>query len=32
MQDDGTHPTAEGNRIVAENVWGTLKPLLETKQ
>lgn len=29
MQDDGAHPTAEGNRIVAENVWGTLKPLLD---
>lgn len=29
MQNDGSHPTAEGNRIVAENVWAVLKPLLE---
>jgi acyl-CoA thioesterase I len=28
-QPDGIHPTAEGARIVAENVWGVLKPVLE---
>ena len=28
-QGDGIHPTAEGQRIVAENVWETLKPVLE---
>lgn len=27
-QDDGIHPTAEGYRIVADNVWKVLKPLL----
>jgi acyl-CoA thioesterase I len=27
-QSDRIHPTAEGHRIVAENVWKTLKPLL----
>ena len=27
-QDDGIHPTAEGHRIVAENVWEILQPLL----
>ena len=32
MQDDGAHPTAEGNRIVAENVWQALRPLLDSKQ
>ncbi len=26
---DGIHPTPEGHKIVAENVWKTLKPLLE---
>lgn len=31
MQNDGAHPTAEGNRIVAENVWEVLKPLLEAR-
>ena len=25
---DGIHPTAEGHKIVAENVWKVLKPLL----
>ena len=29
-QGDGIHPTAEGQRIVAENVWETLKPVLES--
>jgi acyl-CoA thioesterase-1 len=26
---DGIHPTAEGHRIVAENVWKVLRPVLE---
>ena len=28
-QPDGIHPTAEGARIVADNVWPVLKPVLE---
>lgn len=28
-QRDGIHPTAEGARIMAENVWAVLKPILE---
>ena len=28
-QADGIHPTVEGQKIVTENVWETLKPLLE---
>lgn len=28
-QQDGIHPTAEGHRILAENVWEVLKPMLE---
>lgn len=28
-QRDGIHPTAAGARIVADNVWGVLKPLVE---
>ncbi len=27
-QSDGIHPTAEGHRILAENVWKELQPLL----
>jgi acyl-CoA thioesterase-1 len=27
-QDDGIHPTAEGYKIVVENIWKGLKPLL----
>lgn len=27
-QEDGIHPTAEGQKILAENVWARLKPLL----
>ena len=27
-QPDGVHPTAEGQKIVAENVWRALRPLL----
>jgi len=28
-QPDGIHPTAEGQRIVAQNVWEVLKPVLQ---
>ena len=28
MQRDGIHPTAEGNRLVAETVFRTIRPLL----
>ncbi len=28
-QADGIHPTAEGARLVADNVWTVLKPVLE---
>jgi acyl-CoA thioesterase-1 len=28
-QRDGIHPTAEGARLVADNVWSVLKPVLE---
>jgi acyl-CoA thioesterase-1 len=28
-QDDHIHPTAEGHKIIAENVWKVLKPVLE---
>jgi acyl-CoA thioesterase I len=28
-QDDRIHPNAEGHRIVGENVWNVLKPVLE---
>ena len=28
-QPDGIHPTAEGARIVADNVWAALKPIVE---
>ena len=27
-QSDGIHPTAEGHKIIAENVWETLEPIL----
>jgi len=27
-QQDGIHPTAEGQEILAENVWDVLKPVL----
>lgn len=30
-QKDGIHPTAEGAKIVAQNVWDILKPLLSNK-
>jgi len=29
-QGDGIHPTAEGHKIVAENVWKTLQPVLRS--
>ena len=28
-QPDGIHPTPEGHRLVAENVWKALRPLIE---
>ena len=28
-QGDGIHPTAEGEKRVAENVWKVLKPILK---
>ena len=31
-QPDGVHPTPEGARIVADNVWRYLKPLLEKSE
>jgi len=30
-QFDGIHPTARGQKIVADNVWDVLKPVLERK-
>lgn len=30
MQSDGIHPTADGQRIVAQNVWAALKPMLQS--
>ncbi len=29
-QEDGIHPNAEGARILAENVWRVLQPMLTT--
>ena len=29
-QADGVHPTAEGQKVVAENVWRVLRPVLAT--
>ena len=31
-QRDGIHPTAEGDRIVADNVWAVLKPIAEARR
>jgi acyl-CoA thioesterase-1 len=31
-QRDGIHPTAEGARIVADNVWAVLRPLIEQQR
>jgi acyl-CoA thioesterase-1 len=28
---DGNHPTPEGHRIVADNVWQVLRPLLAAR-
>lgn len=28
-QSDGIHPTAEGHKVLAENVWEVLKPVLQ---
>ena len=28
-QADGIHPTAEGQRVLADNVWKVLRPLLD---
>jgi acyl-CoA thioesterase-1 len=30
-QSDGIHPTADGQRRVAETVWRTLEPILEER-
>jgi len=30
IQEDGTHPTAEGSRVIAEAVFASLQPLLST--
>jgi len=27
-QPDGIHPTAEGQKVLAENIWRVLRPLL----
>jgi acyl-CoA thioesterase I len=29
IQDDGIHPTAEGQELIASTVWETLRPMLE---
>ncbi len=29
-QDDGVHPNVAGEKIVADNVWRTLKPVVES--
>src|SRR4029079_1948441 len=31
-QRDGIHPTAAGARIVADNVWAVLKPILDAQR
>ena len=31
-QPDGIHPTAEGHKVVAQNVWEVLKPLLREER
>jgi len=31
-QQDGIHPTAEGQKIVAENVWEVLEPVINKKK
>jgi len=29
-QGDGIHPTIEGQKIVAENVWAILRPVIQS--
>lgn len=31
-QADGIHPTAEGHRILAENVWRVLEPIVQSEK
>jgi acyl-CoA thioesterase-1 len=31
-QSDGIHPTEEGARIVADNIWAVLKPIVEPQR
>jgi acyl-CoA thioesterase-1 len=31
-QSDGIHPTAKGHKVLAENVWEVLKPILEERR
>ncbi len=31
-QSDGIHPTAEGHKLLAQNVWEVLKPILRNKK
>ena len=31
-QADGIHPTAEGQRVLADNVWTVLRPLLDRRE
>jgi acyl-CoA thioesterase-1 len=30
-QDDGMHPTVAGHRVVADNVWSVLRPVLVSR-
>ncbi|MEM6326552.1 MAG: GDSL-type esterase/lipase family protein, partial [Bacteroidota bacterium] len=30
-QPDGVHPTAEGQRLIAETVWSALGPMVQTQ-
>ncbi|CAM3431539.1 acyl-CoA thioesterase-1 [Salinibacter ruber] len=32
MQDDGIHPTAAGHRLIANEIWTDLRPLLEERR
>ena len=31
-QDDGIHPNVEGTRIMAENIWKSIEPILAKDQ
>jgi acyl-CoA thioesterase-1 len=31
-QADGIHPTAEGAKIAADNVWAVLRPMLKSSE